>query len=105
VGTCLFRGYLVTGLHATVLTPSFTRPIRKITSSELLSKQAMREKILHTKNTYILKPLLNVVTVGIEALVVSGNAVLYACVKQVCRLRAEPSFHTFHQLLINVDAL
>jgi hypothetical protein len=61
------------------------RAIQKITSGEQLKKQAMR-KILHKKNTYILKLLLNIVTAGIEALAVSGNKFLYACVKEVCRL-------------------
>jgi hypothetical protein len=32
-----------------------------------------KKKYLYTKNTYILKLLLNVVTAGIEALVASGN--------------------------------
>jgi hypothetical protein len=62
------------------------RAIRKVTSGELLSKQAMRKKLLYTKNTYIRKLLLNIVTAGIEALVVLGNEFLYACVKEVCRL-------------------
>jgi hypothetical protein len=44
-----------------------TRAIQKVTSGELLMKQAMRKKILCTKNTYILEVLLNVVTAGIEA--------------------------------------
>lgn len=34
----------------------------------------------------MLKLLLNVVTTGIEALVVSVNKFLYVCVKEVCRL-------------------
>jgi hypothetical protein len=34
------------------------------------------------KDTYVLKLLLNVVSAGIEALVVSGNKILYACVKK-----------------------
>jgi hypothetical protein len=38
------------------------------------------------KNTYMLKLLLSVVTAGIEALIVSGNKFLYACVKEVCHL-------------------
>jgi hypothetical protein len=39
----------------------------------------------------MLKLRLNVVTAGTEALV-SGNAFLYACVKEICRLRAQPRF-------------
>jgi hypothetical protein len=35
---------------------------------------------------YILKLLLNVVTTGTEALVVSGNKFLYTCAKEVCSL-------------------
>jgi hypothetical protein len=48
----------------------------------------MRKKdVLYTKNTYILKPLLTVVTaITEEALVVLRNKFLYACVKEVCRL-------------------
>jgi hypothetical protein len=54
---------------------------------------------------YILKLLINVVTGGIEALVVSENNFLCSCVKQVCPLWAQPYFDTFHQLLIIVEAL
>jgi hypothetical protein len=60
--------------------------IQKVTSGKLLTKQAIRKKVLYTKNMYILKLLLNIVTATIEALVVSGNKSLYACVKEVCRL-------------------
>jgi hypothetical protein len=35
---------------------------------------------------YIVKLLLNVVTARIEALVVSDNKFLYACVEEVCHL-------------------
>jgi hypothetical protein len=62
------------------------RAIWKVTSGELLTKQAMRKKILYTKNMYILKLLLNVITTGIEAPVMSGYKFLYACVKKVCCL-------------------
>jgi hypothetical protein len=67
----------------------------------------MRKKLLYTKNTYIrlFKLLLNLVTFGIEALVLSRNKFLYACVKEVCRLWAQPRFDTFHQLRIIVEAL
>jgi hypothetical protein len=64
----------------------FKRAIRKVTSDELLIKQA--------------KLLLNVLTAEIEALVVSVNKFLHACVKEVCRLSAQPRFDTFHQLII-----
>jgi hypothetical protein len=60
------------------------RAIWKVTSSELLTKQAMRKKLLYIKNTYILKLLLNKVTAEMEALVALGNKFLYACVKEVC---------------------
>jgi hypothetical protein len=43
------------------------------------------------KNMYILKLLPNVVTDGNEAFL-SGNKLLYACVKEVCRLWAQPRF-------------
>jgi hypothetical protein len=59
---------------------------------------------MSTKNKYILKLLLNIVTAWIEALVL-GNKFLYACVKDVCRHWAQPRFDTFHQLLIIVEAL
>jgi hypothetical protein len=49
------------------------RAISKVTSGELLLKQAMRKRMLiYTKNIYIFKLLLNIVTARIEALV-SGN--------------------------------
>jgi hypothetical protein len=65
----------------------YKRAIWKLNSSELLSKQAMRKKIvLYTKNMYVLKQLLNIVTAGIEAPVILGNKFLYACVKEVYRL-------------------
>jgi hypothetical protein len=54
---------------------------------------------------YILKPLLNVVTVGSEALVISGNKFLYACIEEVCCLWAQPHFGTVHQLLFIVETL
>jgi hypothetical protein len=38
----------------------------------------MRKEILFTKNTYMLKLFINIVTIGNEALV-SGNKFLYAC--------------------------
>jgi hypothetical protein len=34
----------------------------------------------------MLKLLLNIVTVGIEAIVISENKFSYACVKEVCHL-------------------
>jgi hypothetical protein len=40
-----------------------------------------------------------------EALVALGNKFLYACVKEVCCMWAQPRFDTFHQLLIIVEAL
>jgi hypothetical protein len=58
-----------------------TRAIWKATFGELLKKD--REIVLYKKNTYILKPFLNIVTAGIEALVIWGNKFLYACVKEV----------------------
>jgi hypothetical protein len=65
----------------------YTKGIRKLNSDELLTKQEMKKQIsLHTKITYILKLLLNVFTAGIEAFVVSGDKLWYACLKEVCRL-------------------
>jgi hypothetical protein len=58
---------------------SHIRTIWKVTSSEPLTKQAMREKkVLYTRNTYILKLLLSVVNAGIVALT--------SCVKEACCL-------------------
>jgi hypothetical protein len=54
---------------------------------------------------YILKLLLSIVTAGIEALVISGNKFLYACVKEVCSPWAQPQFDTFHELHITVEVL
>jgi hypothetical protein len=53
----------------------------------------------------MLKLLLNITTTGLEALVISGHMFLYACVKEVCHLRAQPHFDIFHELLITVKAL
>jgi hypothetical protein len=74
---------------------SDTRAIQKVTSSELLTKQTTRKKMLYTKNTYILNLLLSVVTARIEALVILGNQFLYACAKEVCHLWSQPRFDTF----------
>jgi hypothetical protein len=66
----------------------------------------MRKKnLLYARNTYILTLLLNAVIAGIEALVISGNKFLYACVKEVCCMCAQPRFDTFHQFLIIVGVL
>jgi hypothetical protein len=46
-----------------------TRVIWKLTSGELLTKQAMREKEIIIYKIYVLKLLLNIVTAGMEALV------------------------------------
>jgi hypothetical protein len=54
---------------------------------------------------YILKLLLDVVTAGLETLVVSGYKLLYGCVKEVCRLWAQPRFYTSNPLLVIVEAL
>jgi hypothetical protein len=62
-----------------------------------------KQILLYTRNTYILQLLLKVVTAGTEAFV-SGNNCLYASVKKVCRLWAQPR-DTFHQVLINAEAL
>jgi hypothetical protein len=59
----------------------------------------MRTKLCMYKNTCILKVLPYVVTAEVEALLL-GNKLSYACVKEVCRLLAEPRFDTFHQLII-----
>jgi hypothetical protein len=50
-----------------------------------LNKTNNDKKIIIYKK-YILKLLLNVVTAGSEALVISGNKFLYACVREVCHL-------------------
>jgi hypothetical protein len=58
----------------------------KVNSAELLTEQAMRKKMLYTKNMYILMLLLNIVTIRNEAHVIQGNKFLYACVKAACHL-------------------
>jgi hypothetical protein len=55
----------------------YTRAIWKVTSSEQLTKQAIRKQILCTKKYIHTKLLLNIVTTGIEALVVSGTKFQY----------------------------
>jgi hypothetical protein len=70
-----------------------------------VNKTSHDKKLLYTKNTYILKLLLNAVTVEIKTLVVLRNTFLHACVKEVCRMWAQPRFDIFHQLLITVEAL
>jgi hypothetical protein len=61
------------------------RDILKVTSGELLPKQAARKRnLIYTKNTYILKLLLHVVSARTEALVILGSKFLCACVKEVC---------------------
>jgi hypothetical protein len=64
-----------------------TGAIRNITSvlAELLTKQAMTG-LLYTRYAYTLKLLLNIVAAGYEALIISGNKFLYACMKEVCHL-------------------
>jgi hypothetical protein len=81
------------------------RAIWKVTSGELLKKAMRKNILLYTKNKYILKLLLIIVTASIEAPVISGNKFLYACVKEVCRHRAQPHSDTFHQLLIIVEPI
>jgi hypothetical protein len=54
----------------------YMRAIQKVTSGELLTKQAMRKKCIIYKKCVLVKLLLIVVTAGIEALVVLGNKFL-----------------------------
>jgi hypothetical protein len=73
-----------------------------------VNKTSNEKKIfimVYTKYIYIHKLLLNVVTAGIEAFVISRNKFLYACVKEDSRLWAQPHFVTFHQLLIIIEVL
>jgi hypothetical protein len=64
------------------------RAIWKVNSGDLLKTSNERKKCYYVqKQMYILKLHLNVVTAGIEALVISGNNFSYACVKSaVCEL-------------------
>jgi hypothetical protein len=71
-----------------------TRDIRKAISGELLQRQAMRKKLLYKKYVHTEATCQRSV-VGTEALAVSGNTFLYACVKEICRLTAQPRFATF----------
>jgi hypothetical protein len=52
--------------------------------SNLWSAVNKRINVLYTKDIYILKLCLNIVTTRTEAPVTSGNKFLYACVKEVC---------------------
>jgi hypothetical protein len=59
------------------------RAIQKVTSGKLLTRQATIKKLYYIqKNAYILKLLLNIVTARTEALVISGNKFMHACVKK-----------------------
>jgi hypothetical protein len=80
-----------------------TRAIRKATSNECQQNKAMKILIIY-ENTYILKLLLNVVTPGIEVIIVSRNRFLYACVKQFCRLRAQTHFDTCWKAFILISS-
>jgi hypothetical protein len=59
-------------IHQASWFQKYMRTIRKVTSGELLTRQATRKKVIAFKIYYILHLFLNVVTPGIEALV-SGN--------------------------------
>jgi hypothetical protein len=67
--------------------------------------KTINENIIVYKNMYIRKLLLNIDTVGIEALIVSEKKFLHASVNDVCLLWAQPRFDTFHQVLIIVEVL
>jgi hypothetical protein len=58
----------VWGIYIYIYTYTYIRAIQKITSSELLTKQAMRNKVIIYK-----KILLNIVTAGIEVLIILGK--------------------------------
>jgi hypothetical protein len=49
------------------------RAIQKATSSELLTKQAMRKRNIYTANTHVCEQLLNIVSSGADTPVVLGN--------------------------------
>jgi hypothetical protein len=49
----------------------------KSSIGELLTKQAMGKRVLHIKNTYMLKLIINLLTDETEA-IVSGNKFLYS---------------------------
>jgi hypothetical protein len=80
-----------------------TRAVRKVTFSELLTKQGMRKKFIVHIHTYIHKLLLNIVAAGIEALV---SRISFVC---LCQRSFPPvslaHSDTFHQLLIIVEVL
>jgi hypothetical protein len=77
----------------------YTRAV--VTSSELLTKEAIRKNcVIYKKIHTYFKVLLSIVTAGIAVLVILGNKILYACVKEVCHLLAQPHFDPFHQLII-----
>jgi hypothetical protein len=64
-----------------------------------------RNRIYYLQKMHTYLSCLNIVTARIESLVLSGNKLMYACVKEVCCLWSQPRFDTFHQLLITVEAL
>jgi hypothetical protein len=119
-GTCFIMTWIMCNLFTTrtLKTPAFKAagresqidsnlincPIYKGYSESKLqwavNKTSKKKKILYTKNTYIHKLFLNSVAAGTEALVVSGNEFFNACVKEVCRLWAQPRLDTFKQLII-----
>jgi hypothetical protein len=69
-------GGLILGTHFYTYTNS-TRSTRKVISGELLTKAAVRKRIYYVQKTYILKLLLNIITVSNEALVLWGNNAIF----------------------------
>jgi hypothetical protein len=86
VSFCRIRYCHMAGvLHANVMYKSYAE-----SNLQWVVNKTSNEKkfMLCTKNTYIIKLLLNIVTTEIETLITSGSKFLYACVREVCRLWA-----------------
>jgi hypothetical protein len=54
-----------------------------VSCSQSKQREGEKENLLYRKNMYILQLLLNVVSAGTEAPVVSGNKFLLSCIKEV----------------------
>jgi hypothetical protein len=69
-----------------------------------VNKTSDENKFTLCNSTYKLKLFLSLIRAGVDALE-SGNKFVYACVKEICRLLAQPRLDTSHQLLLIVEAL
>jgi hypothetical protein len=56
---------------------------------------AIKKTLRYTENTYILKPLLDIVTAAIEAIIILENKFLFDCLKEVYRLWVHPRLDAY----------